>query len=139
VRFVSAHDLGRTINRGGALGQVFGGVAMGLGYGLLEHYAEHKGIPALENFDEYLLATACDMPEMEVVFIENPDELGPYGAKTLGEPACELAAPAIANAVANATGLRCCHLPLTLERVLLGTDLGREDERGSVKSRSASE
>ncbi len=139
VKFVSAHDLGRVINRSGALGQVYGGVAMGLGYGLLENYAERKGKPALENFDEYLLATSCDMPEMEVIFIENPDELGPHGAKTLGEPACELAAPAIANAVANATGRRCRHLPLTLERVLLGVDLNRDEDRESAKSRNASQ
>jgi CO/xanthine dehydrogenase Mo-binding subunit len=134
TRFVSSHDVGRVINLNGARGQVFGGVAMGLGYALMEDYQEDHGIPALGNFDEYLIPTASDVPEVSVVFIENPDELGPHGAKTLGEPACEIAAPAIANAVANATGGRIRELPITLERVLLGRRLSREGERGSLKA-----
>jgi len=135
TRFVSSHDVGRVINLNGARGQVYGGVAMGLGYALLEEYSEENGIPALGNFDEYLLPTASDVPSVEVAFIENPDELGPHGAKTLGEPACEIAAPAIANAVANATGRRIRDLPLTLERVLLGKSLSRKGVRGSAKAR----
>ncbi len=132
TRFVSSHDVGRVINLNGARGQVYGGVAMGLGYALLEEYAEDHGVPVLGNFDEYLLPTASDVPQVEVLFIENPDEIGPHGAKTLGEPACEIAAPAIANAVANATGNRIRELPLTLERVLLGRSLSRKGERGSA-------
>ena len=136
TRFYSSHDLGRVINLNGALGQVYGGVAMGLGYGLLESYAEQEGRPQSENFDEYLLPTICDMPEVDVSFVENYDKLGPFGAKSLGEPACELAAPAIANAVYNATGMRIRELPLTLEQVLLGRNLSRTDSRGSTKARS---
>jgi CO/xanthine dehydrogenase Mo-binding subunit len=136
TRFVSSHDLGRALNINGAKGQVYGGIAMGLGYALLEDYGQDDGKPLLENFDEYLLATSCDVPEIDVIFIENPDQLGPHGAKSLGEPACELAAPAIANAIANATGLRVRELPLTLERVLLGKALSRKETRGSLKARS---
>lgn len=136
IKFISSHDPGRLINLNGAKGQVYGGVAMGLGFALLERYAEKDGKPQLENFDEYLLPTACDVPEIETAFVENPDKLGPFGAKSLGEPACELAAPAIANAVFNATGMRVRDLPLTLERILLGKDLNRADTRGSVKARS---
>ncbi|MCP4583618.1 MAG: xanthine dehydrogenase family protein [candidate division Zixibacteria bacterium] len=132
--FVSSHDLGRVINRGGAKGQIYGGVAMGLGYALFESYTEEEGLPRLENFDEYLLPTSCDIPPVDIVFVENPDALGPYGAKSLGEPACEIAAPAIANAIANATGMRVRKLPLTLERVLLGKNLHRNDVRGSAKA-----
>ncbi|MCX5800183.1 MAG: xanthine dehydrogenase family protein molybdopterin-binding subunit [Candidatus Eisenbacteria bacterium] len=132
---VSSHDVGRVISLHGARGQVCGGVAMGLGYALLEEYAEEAGVPQLENLDEYLLPTAGDTPDVDVVFIENPDKLGPHGAKSLGEPACELAAPAIVNAVANATGRRIRALPLTLERVLLGRKLSRKEERGSVKAK----
>ena len=134
TRFVSSHDVGRVINLNGARGQVYGGVAMGLGYALLEEYPEDRGVPALGNFDEYLLPTASDVPPVEVAFIENPDDIGPHGAKTLGEPACEIAAPAIANAVANATGMRIRELPLTLERVLLGRSLSRKGERGSTRA-----
>jgi len=136
IDFYSSHDLGRTVNLNGAQGQVYGGVAMGLGYALLESYSETNGRPQLENFDEYLLATICDMPPVDVAFVENPDKLGPFGAKSIGEPACELAAPAIANAVYNATGMRIRELPLTLEQVLLGKNLVRSDERGSAKARS---
>jgi CO/xanthine dehydrogenase Mo-binding subunit len=136
TRFISSHDLGRTLNLNGAKGQVYGGVAMGLGYALFEEYGQDDGRPLLENFDEYLLATSCDVPEIDVIFIENPDLLGPHGAKSLGEPACELAAPAIANAITNATGLRVRELPLTLERVLLGKALSRKETRGSLKARS---
>jgi len=137
TRFISSHDVGRVINLHGARGQVCGGVAMGLGYALLEEYGEEAGLPAVENLDEYLLPTVADVPEVSVIFVENPDGLGPYGAKSLGEPACEIAAPAIANAVANATGRRIRELPLTLERVLLGRKLSRKEERGSVKAREA--
>jgi CO/xanthine dehydrogenase Mo-binding subunit len=136
TRFVSSHDVGRVLNLNGAKGQIYGGVAMGLGYAILEEYGQDDGRPLLENFDEYLLATSCDMPEIDVIFIENPDQLGPHGAKSLGEPACELAAPAITNAIANATGLRVRELPLTLERVLLGKALLRKETRGSLKARS---
>jgi len=136
TKFISSHDVGRVINLHGAKGQVYGGVAMGLGYALLEEYGEEAGLPLLDNLDEYLLPTIRDMPDVNVVFIENPDGLGPYGAKSLGEPACEIAAPAIVNAVANATGRRIRELPLTLEQVLLGRKLSRKEERGSMKARN---
>jgi CO/xanthine dehydrogenase Mo-binding subunit len=135
TKFISCHDVGKVLNMNGAKGQVFGGVAMGMGYALLEEYAEVDGWPMLANFDEYLLPTACDIPETKVIFIEGNDPLGPFGAKALGEPANEIAAPAIANAVANATGRRIRELPLTLERVLLGKNLAREGERGSARAR----
>jgi len=138
TNFISSHDLGRVINLNGAKGQVYGGVAMGMGYALFEDYAEDDGKPRFNNFDEYLLTTACDMPPVETMFIENIDALGPYGAKSLGEPACEIAAPAIANAVANAIGIRIRDLPLTLERILLGRSLNRKDSRGSVRAKSKS-
>ncbi len=136
TKFISSHDLGRALNLNGASGQIYGGVAMGLGYALLEEYGEEDSVPMLENFDEYLIPTACDIPDMSIVFVENPDAVGPFGAKSLGEPACEIAAPAIANAVANATGMRIRNLPLTLERVLLGKQLSRASKRGSLKARS---
>jgi CO/xanthine dehydrogenase Mo-binding subunit len=139
TKFIACHDVGKVLNPNGAKGQVYGGVAMGMGYALLEEYAEEDGRPRLGNFDEYLLPTACDMPDTKVIFIEGDDPLGPFGAKALGEPANEIAAPAIANAVANATGRRIRELPLTLERVLLGKNLSRNGERGSAIMRGAEE
>ncbi len=131
--FVSCHDVGKAINRNGVLGQFYGGVAMGLGYGLLEEFDYEEAVPKQVNFDEYLIATAMDMPPVKGIIVENADAAGPFGAKSVGEPANELAAPAIVNAIYNATGKRICEIPATLERVLLGHKLTRKGERGSVK------
>jgi CO/xanthine dehydrogenase Mo-binding subunit len=133
VDFVSVHDVGLAINRGGVLGQFYGGVAMGLGYGLLEEFEIEDGIPKQLNFDEYLIPTSMDVPAVRAIIVENPDPAGPFGAKSIGEPANEIAAPAITNAIFNATGKRVTDLPATLERVLLGHALSRKGPRGSVR------
>jgi CO/xanthine dehydrogenase Mo-binding subunit len=133
VNFVSCHDVGKAINRNTVLGQIYGGVAMGLGYGLLEEFDFEDAVPKQLNFDEYLIATSLDVPRIQGIIVENEDATGPFGAKSVGEPATELAAPAIANAIANATGRRICEIPATLERVLLGRKLTRKGERGSMR------
>jgi len=133
VSFVAAHDVGKAISRGGAEGQIYGGVAMGLGYGLLEEFVLEDGVPKQLNFDEYLIPTSMDVPSIEAIIVENPDPAGPYGAKSLGEPANEIAAPAIINAIFNATGKRITEIPATLERVLLGHALSRQGRRGSLR------
>jgi CO/xanthine dehydrogenase Mo-binding subunit len=131
--FVSCHDVGKAINRNAVLGQFYGGVAMGLGYGLLEEFDYEEAVPKQLNFDEYLIATAMDVPSIKGIIVENEDAAGPFGAKSVGEPANELAAPAIVNAICNATGKRIREIPATLERVLLGHKLTRKGERGSVR------
>ncbi|HTO95056.1 MAG TPA: xanthine dehydrogenase family protein molybdopterin-binding subunit, partial [Bacteroidota bacterium] len=103
-KFVSVHDVGRAINRDAVRGQMIGGVAMGLGYGLLEDFAIEEGVPAQLNFDEYLIPTAMDVPDVQTIIVENEDPAGPFGAKSVGEPTNEIAAPAIVNAIYNATG-----------------------------------
>jgi CO/xanthine dehydrogenase Mo-binding subunit len=133
VDFVSCHDVGKAINRNTVLGQCYGGVAMGLGYGLLEEFDLEAAVPKQLNFDEYLIPTSMDVPNIKAIIVENPDAAGPFGAKSVGEPANELAAPAIINAVFNATGKRICEIPATLERVLLGRKLSRKGERGSLQ------
>ncbi len=137
VEFWSVHDCGRVVNRQGATGQVHGGVAMGLGYGLLEEFEVERGVPKALNFDEYLIPTAMDMPRMHVEFVESPDPAGRLGQKSLGEPTNEIAAPAIVNAIANATGRRIRQIPATLEQVLIGRRLTREGPRGSEAARGA--
>jgi len=121
----AAHDVGRAINPATLKGQIYGGVMMGLGYGIMEEVETAQGYIKNTNFDEYLIPTIKDMPEITPVIVENPDPHGPYGAKSIGEPTLELGAPAIANAVAQATGKRIRHLPLNLERVLLGHSLSK--------------
>ncbi|HTP12440.1 MAG TPA: xanthine dehydrogenase family protein molybdopterin-binding subunit [Bacteroidota bacterium] len=131
--FVSVHDVGKAINRSMVEGQMCGGVAMGLGYGLLEEFEIEDGIPKQLNFDEYLLPTSMDVPRVRTMIVENEDTAGPFGAKSVGEPTNELAAPAIVNAIFNATGKRIYEIPANLERVLLGHKLVRHDKRGSEK------
>jgi len=123
LRVRAAHDLGRAISPPMVRSQVTGGVAMGLGYALFERYPLARGVPAVRNLDEYLLATALDVPEVETVLVENPDPLGPFGAKSVGEPATEITAPAVVNAVCHALGRRIYQLPADLEMVLLGRSL----------------
>jgi CO/xanthine dehydrogenase Mo-binding subunit len=136
VDFVSVHDVGKAINRGMVVGQMCGGVAMGLGYGLLEEFEIEDGIPKQLNFDEYLIPTSMDVPRIKTIIVENEDPAGPFGAKSVGEPTNELAAPAILNAIFNATGRRICEIPATLERVLLGHKLTRSGKRGSEQKNS---
>ena len=133
INFVSCHDVGKAINQNTVLGQFYGGVAMGLGYGLLEEFDFEESIPKQLNFDEYLIPTSMDVPKVLPIIVENEDAAGPFGAKSIGEPTNEIAAPAIINAIYNATGKRIYELPATLERVLLGHKLSRKGARGSVK------
>lgn len=126
LKIVAAHDVGRAINPETVKGQIFGGVAQGLGYALLEDLQQVEGQIKTLNFDEYLIPGIKDMPEVVPIIVENPDLYGPYGAKTIGEPTLEMTAPAIASAVAQASGRRVRELPLDLERVLLGRSLLKE-------------
>jgi len=136
-RVYSTHDVGRAIHRPGVEGQIYGGVAMGMGYGILEDYPHDDARPQVTNFDEYLIPTSVDVPEVVPLILENPDPAGPYGAKSVGEPATEIVAPAIVNAIAHATGKRVRELPASLEAVLLGKHLSRTTPRGSTTSRKA--
>ncbi len=139
LNMVAAHDLGRVINRTGAEGQVYGGVAQGIGYGLLENYSVQNGIVKSENFDEYLLPTIKDIPNIDAILVENPDKYGPYGAKSLGEPTLELGAAAINNSVKFALKKKYNANPLTLERVFLGKDLVKKVRQSEVVSKERCE
>jgi CO/xanthine dehydrogenase Mo-binding subunit len=131
IDFVSVHDVGKAINKGMVEAQMYGGVAMGIGYGLLEEFDIEDGVPKQLNFDEYLIPTSMDVPRIKTIIVENEDATGPFGAKSVGEPTNELAAPAIVNAIFNATGKRVYEIPANLERVLLGHKLVRTGKRGS--------
>jgi CO/xanthine dehydrogenase Mo-binding subunit len=131
----AAHDGGTIVFPQGAYGQMYGGIVQGLGYGLLEEMTYHEGYPQALNYDEYLIPTSLDVPEMEATYIETGFPEGPYGAKNLAEPVLVATAPAVANAVFHATGMRHHTLPLTLERVLLGHDL--RSSRGETACRRA--
>jgi CO/xanthine dehydrogenase Mo-binding subunit len=121
--FWAAHNAGKVIFPQGALGQLIGGITQGLGYALMERVDFDGGYMQATNFDEYLIPTAMDVPDVMGRFVEVPFSAGPFGAKNIGEPGMVPAAPAILNAIFHATGRRIYHLPATLERVLLGHDL----------------
>jgi CO/xanthine dehydrogenase Mo-binding subunit/CO/xanthine dehydrogenase FAD-binding subunit len=122
-RVTAVHDVGKVINPVGFEGQVCGGIAQGCGYAVLEDFNIEHGIVKSENFDSYLLPTIKDIPPIDVYAVENYDPQGPFGAKSIGEPATELAAAAINNAVNFALGTAFNKLPLTLEQVFLGYNL----------------
>lgn len=114
LRIVAAHDVGRAINPAMVEGQIHGGIAQGLGLALMEDYVPGQ----TDNLHDYLIPTIGDIPPIETILIEQPDPLGPYGAKGVGEPALVATAPAILNAIADATGARITHIPATPARVL---------------------
>ena len=114
LRIVAAHDVGKAINPTQVEGQIHGGIAQGLGFALMEEY-----VPGVsENLHDYLIPTVGDLPEIEVIIVEDAEPLGPYGAKGIGEPALIPTAPAILGAIRHATGARIARLPATPERVL---------------------
>lgn len=125
LKMAAAHDVGRALNPANVRGQIYGGVVMGTGHCLMEDLETDRGYIRTRNFDEYLIPTVRDMPEITPVIVENPDPHGPYGAKSIGEPTLELGSAAIGNAVAQALGRRIRKLPLNLERVLIGHNLTR--------------
>lgn len=134
VDFWAAHDPGKVIFPQGALGQVYGGVAQGLGYALTEDVDFENGYPQSVNFDSYLIPTAMDVPEIQAVFVETHFSQGPYGAKNIAEPALVPVAPAVLNAIAHATGRRIRELPANLERIVLGRALHKEGSASSCKT-----
>lgn len=112
-RIVAAHDVGRAINPTLIEGQVEGGIAQGIGMALMEEY-----VPGLnDNLHDYLIPTVGDVPLVETILIEDPEPLGPYGAKGVGEPALIPTAAAILNAVRDATGVAIRRVPLTPARL----------------------
>jgi xanthine dehydrogenase molybdenum-binding subunit len=116
--YVAAHDVGRAINPMLLEGQVYGGVMMGIGYALTEQVILEKGEMMNPNFRDYKIPTAKDVVPIKAPVIETIDEFGPFGAKGIGEPGCVPTAPAVANAVYDAIGVRIKDLPITPEKVL---------------------
>jgi CO/xanthine dehydrogenase Mo-binding subunit len=119
LKVYSGHDVGTVVNPMMARGQINGGVAMGQGFALMEELGIRKGILKNDNLDTYIIPTSLDVPKVEPYLFECDDPAGTFGAKSLGEPATEAVAAAIANALYNATGDRVRNLPANLERVLL--------------------
>ena len=121
LRCIQAIDIGKAINPKICEGQATGGIAMGIGYALTEELLfDTEGRITNPKLREYRIPTAADMPPMEIFLIEKTDPYGPFGAKGVGEITTNCTAPAIANAIAHATGVRLRQLPMTPERVWKG-------------------
>lgn len=113
LRLVCAHDVGKAINPTLIEGQVEGGSAQGLGLALMEEFLPGR----TENLHDYLIPTAGDMPDVRTILIEEADAHGPFGAKGIGEQVLIPTAPAILNAIRDATGVLVRHLPVTPDRL----------------------
>ena len=117
--YVAAFDVGKAINPKAVEGQIEGGVAMGLGYALMEEVAMVDGVPQNINLQDYLIPTTLDVPHIKPIILEVENKLGPYGAKGIGEMPNIPATPAILNAIANACGGRVRSLPADPEHVFM--------------------
>jgi xanthine dehydrogenase molybdenum-binding subunit len=118
LKYIAAHDVGKAINPMMLEGQIYGGGCMGLGYALGEKMIYEKGELKNGNFLDYKMFTAKDVPPVEAVIVETDEKDGPFGAKGIGEPGAVPTAPAIANAIYDAVGVRIKDLPITPEKVL---------------------
>jgi CO/xanthine dehydrogenase Mo-binding subunit len=129
LRYVMVQDVGRAINPATVEGQIHGGGAQGVGWGMYEAIVhDENGSPITGSLMDYTIPKASQLPELQAILVEVPSPIGPYGARPVGEPPVIPGAAVIANAVHAATGARITELPLTAERV--GTALleqGRRD------------
>jgi CO/xanthine dehydrogenase Mo-binding subunit len=117
LRFTTAHDVGQIINPIGHQGQIEGAIMQGLGYALMEELQVEEGRVTNLSFGDYKLPTMRDAPPLTTVLVESANGVGPYQIKGIGESPLTPVAPAIANAVADAVGVRIRDLPMTSEKV----------------------
>ena len=117
-KIIAVHDVGRVINPQTATGQVEGGALQAVGYALFEDMISWRGKILNTNFSTYIIPTSEDTPQIASVFVEDPYPEGPFGAKGLGEQPLIGVAPAITNAIFDATGIRIRDLPATPEKII---------------------
>ncbi len=119
LRIVAAHDVGRVLNPQTLKGQIYGALAQGVGYALYEEVQTREGRILNPSFTDYKIPTALEMSfPIDLEFIETNDAAGPFGAKGVGEPGLVPTAPAIANAIYDAIGVRIRDLPMTPDKIL---------------------
>ncbi len=128
IKMWLAQDMGKAINPTLAAGQIEGGTLQALGYAIMEKHVLDKGQFTSDRLQTYIIPTAMDAPKMETMIVENAYEHGPMGAKGVGELPMDGGAPAIANAIANATGIRVCDLPITPEKLFEEFRKGQETQ-----------
>ena len=123
--YIAAQDVGRAINPAEVEGQIHGGVVQGIGWALLEGMTyDEQGQLLTSTLMDYALPHSQDVPTITTLLVEVPSELGPFGAKGVGEPPVVPVAAAIANAIRDAVGVRMTELPMTPERVFASMRAG---------------
>jgi CO/xanthine dehydrogenase Mo-binding subunit len=118
VRYLAVSDCGKVINPQIYEQQIHGGIAQGLGYALCEDFEVYDGRALTPDLATYIIPTAMDVPEIDSIPVEIYEPTGPFGLKGVGEIATNGPLPAVANAVADACGIRIFQPPLTPERIL---------------------
>ena len=128
LKVAVAQDVGKAINPSGIVGQVQGGVAMGLGWCLKERVILRDGVIQNDNFDRYHMPRTTDVPPIETIIVEVPDSLGPMGAKGIGELPVVPIAPAVLNAIRDAVGLDLEEIPVRAENMRKSLGLKENNE-----------
>jgi CO/xanthine dehydrogenase Mo-binding subunit len=119
IKVVAVHDVGKAINPITCEGQIEGGVLMALSNAMFEELLfNEKGKILNSSLLDYKIPSALDMPEINSILVEEAHREGPYGAKGLGEMVAVPTAPAIANAIYDAVGIRIKDLPITPDKLL---------------------
>lgn len=126
-KIYAVHDCGRAVNPMLVHGQIHGGTGMGVGFARYEEMVLEEGKVRNNQFTDYIIPTAGDVPPILSEFIERPEPTGPYGAKGVGEPAILPTAPAIANAIFDAVGVWVLDLPITPEKVYRALQQKKEE------------
>jgi len=131
LRVISANDVGRAINPLGLQAQVEGGVMMGLGNALTEHFIVKDGYVITDRLARYRIPSIVYTPEIISIVVEQPTKDGPYGAKGIGEIVSIPTVPAIANAIYNAVGVRVDRLPVDQEQIAKAVKSRIDQSRGA--------
>jgi CO/xanthine dehydrogenase Mo-binding subunit len=118
LKIIAAHDVGVAINPQKIEGQIEGSCLMGLGYALSEEFVSEKGIFKTKTYRDCGVPTIQEVPSIDVIIIEDPEPIGPYGAKGISEIATVPATPAILNAIYDAIGKRVYSIPVRPDKIL---------------------
>lgn len=124
LEVVAAHDVGQAINPLAVEGQIEGGIMMGIGYALTEHFVLEKGYICSDTLAKYKIPDIFQTPRIKTIIVEHPSLEGPFGAKGVGEITSMPTAPAITNAIRKAMGLKTFSLPVDAEKIM---EIGRQE------------
>jgi CO/xanthine dehydrogenase Mo-binding subunit len=118
IKMIAAHDAGTAILPTSVEGQIEGGVVMGLGYALTEEFVEEEGVIISDSLYKLTAPRSTNPADVEAIIVEDPHPRGPFGAKGVGEGAYMPTAPAVINAIDNATGIRIRSIPATRDKIM---------------------